>query len=82
MERSLDVAWDKNNLMKGCSAVNCQPPALSAAGEMSDSVLKVEGLGGILVSTIYSNTEFRVSVQKLIVLTNLQSNTNYLSLEL
>ena len=53
----------------GGPAVRCQPAALSAAGEMSDSDLKMERPGGKSLSTIYSNMEFRFSVQKLALLT-------------
>lgn len=47
---------------EGGWAVSSQLPALSAAREMSDSVLKSRGLGGTPVSNIYSNMEFGFSV--------------------
>lgn len=77
MEQPAAISWDESNpcrLGVG-SAVSCRPPELSVAGEMSDSVLKLEGLGDTTVSTIYSNMEFRFSVQKLAILTRSMNNS-------
>lgn len=49
---------------EGGWTMSCQTPGLSAAGGMSDSVLKPGGLSGTPVST---NMEFRFSVQKLAI---------------
>lgn len=68
--RRVDAEWG--------SAVSCQPPALSAAKEMNDSVLKLRDPGGTPVFTIYSNMEFKFPMQKPAILISSINNETLL----
>lgn len=67
MEWFLVLAWETSDLWLGCSGPSCKLLATSSFSSWrnDDSVLKVGGLSGKPVSTIYFDMEFRFSVQKL-----------------
>ena len=67
MEWFLILAWEKSDLWLGCRGPSCKLLTTSSLSSWrnEDPVLKVGGLSGKPVSTIYFNMELRFSVQKL-----------------